>query len=52
MDHLIFPEDLMTALRTIAMQEHDVHGVMSLLTELSESVCQREPSEVDIKAAK
>jgi hypothetical protein len=35
MDHLIFPEDLMAALRTIAMQEHDVHGVISLLTEVT-----------------
>lgn len=51
MDHLIFPEDLMAALRTIAMQEHDMHGVISLLTELSESGYQRQPSEEDIKAA-
>ena len=35
MDHLIFPEDLMAALRTIAMQEHDMHGVISLLTEVT-----------------
>lgn len=51
MDHLIFPEDLMAALRTIAMQEDDVHGVISLLTELSESGYRRQPSEEDIKAA-
>ncbi|XP_057867439.2 uncharacterized protein LOC131074771 isoform X2 [Cryptomeria japonica] len=51
MDHFVFPEDLMAALRTIAMKEENMHAIMSLLKELSESGCERQPSEEDIKAA-
>ncbi|KAH9315244.1 hypothetical protein KI387_023871, partial [Taxus chinensis] len=51
MNHFVFPEDLMAALRTIAMNEEGMHCVTCLLKELSESGCQRQPSEEDIKAA-
>ena len=51
MDHIIFLEDLIAALRTTATQEHDMHGVISLLTEFSQSRYQRQPFEEDIKVA-
>ncbi|OMP00468.1 hypothetical protein COLO4_12633 [Corchorus olitorius] len=48
---LVFPEDFMTALRTIAMQEDEVSKVSSLLEELVGSEGERQPSETEIRTA-
>ncbi|BBN13163.1 hypothetical protein MPTK1_6g01360 [Marchantia polymorpha subsp. ruderalis] len=48
--HQVFPEDMMGALRIIAMTEEEIQGVQNLLEELSES-SQRLPSTEDVKAA-
>ncbi|KAG6541281.1 hypothetical protein Mapa_017332 [Marchantia paleacea] len=48
--HQAFPEDMMGALRIIAMTEEEIQGVQNLLEELSES-SQRLPSTEDVKAA-
>ncbi|KAL2623487.1 hypothetical protein R1flu_003692 [Riccia fluitans] len=46
----VFPEDMMGALRIIAMTEEQVLGVQTLLEELAES-SQRFPSAEDVQAA-
>ncbi|XVF22641.1 hypothetical protein REPUB_Repub12eG0188800 [Reevesia pubescens] len=48
---LVFPEDFMTALRTIAMQEDEVSKVSSMLEELVGCEGEREPSETEIRTA-
>ncbi|OMO78698.1 hypothetical protein CCACVL1_14200 [Corchorus capsularis] len=51
LNKLVFPEDFMTALRTIAMQEDEVSKVSSLLEELVGSEGERQPSETEIRTA-
>lgn len=48
---LVFPEDLLTSLRTIAMQEDELFKVSSLLEELVGCEGEREPSDADVRAA-
>ncbi|XP_021280649.1 uncharacterized protein LOC110413943 isoform X2 [Herrania umbratica] len=48
---LVFPEDFMTALRTIAMREDEVSKVSSMLEELVGSEGERQPSETEIRTA-
>ncbi|KAL2892306.1 [Fructose-bisphosphate aldolase]-lysine N-methyltransferase chloroplastic [Bienertia sinuspersici] len=48
---LVFPEDFLTTLRTIAMQENEIFNVQSLLEELVGSEGQREPSDAEVRAA-
>ncbi|KAL8160027.1 hypothetical protein V2J09_001564 [Rumex salicifolius] len=48
---LVFPEDFLTSLRTIALQEDDLFKVSSLLEELVGSEGEREPSDADVRAA-
>ncbi|XWS77120.1 hypothetical protein CRYUN_Cryun01aG0235000 [Craigia yunnanensis] len=51
LNKLVFPEDFMTALRTIAMQEDEVSKVSSLLEKLVGSEGERQPSETEIRTA-
>lgn len=48
---MVFPEDFLTALRTIAMQEHELVQVSSMLEELIGSQEDREPSDTEVRAA-
>ncbi|KAL2552968.1 SET domain-containing protein [Forsythia ovata] len=48
---LVFPEDFLTALRTIAMKESEVYKVSSLLEELVGSEGERQPSETEVRSA-
>ncbi|XP_063944538.1 uncharacterized protein LOC108207896 isoform X2 [Daucus carota subsp. sativus] len=48
---LVFPEKFMASLRTIAMQEEDIHRVSSLLTELVGSGGERQPSDTEVQGA-
>ncbi|KAF5946352.1 hypothetical protein HYC85_016580 [Camellia sinensis] len=48
---LVFPEDFLTALRTIAMQEDEICQVSSLLQELVGSDGEKEPSDGEVRAA-
>ncbi|XP_074273062.1 uncharacterized protein LOC141596719 [Silene latifolia] len=48
---LVFPDDLLTSLRTIAMQEDELFKVQSLLEELVGSEGEREPSDTEVRAA-
>eukprot|EP01018_Ginkgo_biloba_P016869 Gb_11486 [translate_table: standard] len=41
-EHLVFPEDLLAALRTIAMQEDELHHVISLLQEVQKLLQRNE----------
>ncbi|XVF73297.1 hypothetical protein PTKIN_Ptkin12aG0190300 [Pterospermum kingtungense] len=51
LNKLVFPEDFMTALRTIAMQEDEVSKVSSFLEELVGPEGERQPSETEIRTA-
>ncbi|KAK6239929.1 hypothetical protein QUC31_005398 [Theobroma cacao] len=51
LNKLVFPEDFMTALRTIAMQEDEVSKVSLMLEELVGSEGERQPSETEIRTA-
>uniref|UniRef100_A0A1D1XHJ1 Putative ribulose-1,5 bisphosphate carboxylase/oxygenase large subunit N-methyltransferase, chloroplastic n=1 Tax=Anthurium amnicola TaxID=1678845 RepID=A0A1D1XHJ1_9ARAE len=51
LNKLIFPEEFLTALRTISLQEHELIQVSSLLEELVGSDEQRQPSGRDVQAA-
>ncbi|XAR63124.1 [Fructose-bisphosphate aldolase]-lysine N-methyltransferase [Bertholletia excelsa] len=51
LDNLVFPDDFLTALRTIAMQEDELHQVSSLLIELVSSDGERQPSDTEVRAA-
>ncbi|KAK9758007.1 hypothetical protein RND81_01G200200 [Saponaria officinalis] len=48
---LVFPDDLLTSLRTLSMQENDLFKVQSLLEELVGSEGEREPSDTEVRAA-
>nr|AKM76814.1 SET domain-containing protein [Melianthus villosus] len=48
---LVFPQDFLTALRTIAMKEDEIFHVSSLLEELVGSGGEREPSDAEVRAA-
>ncbi|CAB4300246.1 unnamed protein product [Prunus armeniaca] len=48
---LVFPENFLTALRTIAMQEDELFQVSSLLEELVRSGVGRQPSDSEVRAA-
>lgn len=48
---LVFPEDFLTSLRTIAMQEDELLRVQALLEELVGTEGQREPSDAEVRAA-
>ncbi|KAB2021766.1 hypothetical protein ES319_D07G162100v1 [Gossypium barbadense] len=48
---LVFPEDFMTALRTIAMKDEEVSKVSAMLEELVGSEGERQPSETEIRTA-
>uniref|UniRef100_A0A803KZ26 SET domain-containing protein n=1 Tax=Chenopodium quinoa TaxID=63459 RepID=A0A803KZ26_CHEQI len=50
-NQLVFPEDFMTSLRTVAMQENELFNVQSLLEELVGSEGERVPSEAEVRAA-
>ncbi|KAH1130057.1 hypothetical protein J1N35_001435 [Gossypium stocksii] len=48
---LVFPEDFLTALRTIAMKDEEVLKVSAMLEELVGSEGERQPSETEIRTA-
>ncbi|KAK5819032.1 hypothetical protein E1A91_A07G158800v1 [Gossypium mustelinum] len=48
---LVFPEDFMTALRTIAMKDEEVSKVSAMLEELVGTEGERQPSETEIRTA-
>ncbi|KAL3649514.1 hypothetical protein CASFOL_005917 [Castilleja foliolosa] len=50
-DKLVFPEDFLTALRTITMKENELYQVSSLLKELVGSEGERQPSETEVRTA-
>ncbi|KAJ8748901.1 hypothetical protein K2173_013334 [Erythroxylum novogranatense] len=49
--NLVFPEEFLTALRTITMQEDELYKVSSLLEELVGSEGKRQPTEAEVRAA-
>ncbi|KAJ8650143.1 hypothetical protein MRB53_003166 [Persea americana] len=51
LNKLVFPENFLTALRTIAMQEHELLQVSSMLGELVESREDEQPSDTEVQAA-
>ncbi|GLT62042.1 hypothetical protein SLA2020_347080 [Shorea laevis] len=51
LNKLVFPEDFLTALRTIAMQEDELYKVSSMLEELVGSGGERQPSDTEVRAA-
>ncbi|XP_073288648.1 uncharacterized protein [Primulina huaijiensis] len=48
---LIFPEEFLSALRTIGMRENELYEASSLLEELVVSREEKQPSEMDVRAA-
>ncbi|KAH0866652.1 hypothetical protein HID58_083863 [Brassica napus] len=48
---LVFPEDFMTGLRTIAMQEDEIYKFSAMLEELVESRPDEQPSETEVRMA-
>ncbi|KAL2233953.1 UNVERIFIED_CONTAM: hypothetical protein Sindi_1127500 [Sesamum indicum] len=48
---LVFPEEFLTALRTITMKENELYQVSSLLEELVGSGGERQPSESEVRTA-
>ncbi|XP_048226448.1 uncharacterized protein LOC8258500 isoform X2 [Ricinus communis] len=48
---LVFPEDFLTSLRTLAMQEDELYKVSSLLEELIGSEGERQPTDSEVRAA-
>ncbi|KAK9274080.1 hypothetical protein L1049_018894 [Liquidambar formosana] len=51
LNELVFPEEFLTALRTIAMKEDEIFHVSSLLEELVGSGGERQPSDTEVRAA-
>ncbi|CAL5400351.1 unnamed protein product [Camellia sinensis] len=47
---LVFPEDFLTTLRTIAKQEDEIYQVSSLLQELVSSDGEKQPSDGEVRA--
>ncbi|KAM7472148.1 hypothetical protein LguiA_010331 [Lonicera macranthoides] len=50
-NNLVFPEDFLTSLRTIAMREDELYRVSSLLEELVDTGGERQPSDSEVRAA-
>ncbi|CAI0429120.1 unnamed protein product [Linum tenue] len=50
-DKLVFPDDLLTALRTISIQEDQLFKVSSLLEELVGSDEERQPTDSEVRTA-
>lgn len=48
---LVFPEEFLTVLRTVAMKESELYKVSSLLEELVGSGGERQPSEIEVRTA-
>nr|XP_043620765.1 uncharacterized protein LOC122592571 isoform X2 [Erigeron canadensis] len=48
---LVFPEEFLTCLRTIAMREDEIFVVTSLLQGLVDSDGERQPSDLEVRAA-
>ncbi|KAL0732240.1 hypothetical protein Bca4012_008449 [Brassica carinata] len=48
---LVFPEEFMTGLRTIAMQEDEIYKVSAMIEELVESRPDEQPSETEVRMA-
>ncbi|KAK2974763.1 hypothetical protein RJ640_027124 [Escallonia rubra] len=48
---LVFPEEFLTSLRTIAMRENELYQVSSLLEELVGSEGERQPCDTEVRAA-
>ncbi|VFQ85978.1 unnamed protein product [Cuscuta campestris] len=51
LNRLVFPEEFMTALRTIAMKEDELYKVTSLLSELASPGSDSQPSDAEVRAA-
>ncbi|POO00932.1 SET domain-containing protein [Trema orientale] len=51
LDKLLFPENFLSALRTIAMQEDELFKVSTLLEELVGSGGERQPTDTEVRAA-
>ncbi|KAK9056215.1 hypothetical protein SSX86_027305 [Deinandra increscens subsp. villosa] len=51
LNNLVFPQEFLTCLRTIAMNEDEVFRVSSLLEELVNSEGDRLPSDIEVRAA-
>ncbi|KAL4562743.1 hypothetical protein LXL04_026773 [Taraxacum kok-saghyz] len=51
LNKLVFPEEFLTCLRTIAMREDEIYRVTSLLQELVGSEGERQPSDIEVRAA-
>ncbi|CAA7026121.1 unnamed protein product [Microthlaspi erraticum] len=51
MKKLVFPEDFMTGLRTIAMQEDEIYKVSAMLEELVESRPEEQPCDTEVRMA-
>lgn len=51
LNKLVFPDDFLTSLRTIAMREEELYQVSSLLEELVGPGGDRQPSDTEVRAA-
>lgn len=51
LNNLVFPEEFLSCLRTIAMREDEIFRVSSLLEELVDSEGERQPSDIEVRAA-
>ncbi|CAN8306529.1 unnamed protein product [Cochlearia groenlandica] len=51
LNKLVFPEEFMSGLRTIAMQEDEIYKVTAMLEELAESRPDEEPCETEVRMA-
>lgn len=50
-EKVVFPEELLTALRIVSMEEDEVYHVVAMLEEISDPEAGRIPTDADIKAA-
>ncbi|CAH9108328.1 unnamed protein product [Cuscuta epithymum] len=50
-NRLVFPEDFLSTLRTIAMREDELFKVTTLLSELVAPESQRQPTDIEVRAA-
>ncbi|KAL0002589.1 hypothetical protein SO802_016370 [Lithocarpus litseifolius] len=51
LNKLVFPDNFLTALRTVALQEDEIFQVSSMLEELVGSGGERQPSDTEVRAA-
>ncbi|KAM0072372.1 putative methyltransferase transcription regulator SET family [Helianthus debilis subsp. tardiflorus] len=51
LNSLVFPDEFLTCLRTSAMSEDEIFRVSSLLQELVDSEGDRQPSDIEVRAA-